>query len=319
MKKLIALFLVIVMCFALAACSEKEAAAPEEETIEEVVEETTLPAEAWVNLYSGMSLTLNNDGTLILGNYSGTWALDGSVMTIKYTTNDSEIERDFDLTEENGAPLLRGSRSAIIDGSSSNMSVTDFYPADQIDAVKAVVANKPGDMVSSDIVELTINEAALAYYATGASTGSDGKTANVDEANSPAASGGLYTAAKGRCLTCIDFTIKNTDRSSLNTNDYIIQFSAVQGDKYGTVRGYDPNNDDGSYGLNLWNAPIAYDGGDFYTNDTSNDIIQAGETARIKYVGIAGFEADLNAPFDLIVSLRNSSGGMETFIYTFGR
>lgn len=318
MKRIIALLLVVAMCFALVACGGAETEVPTEETVDETVEKTALPAETWVNLYSGVSLTLNTDGTLMLGESSGTWTLDGSLMTIKYSTANGEIERNFDLTEENDAPLLRGHTSAIINGSNSNMAVTDFYPSDQIDAVKAAVAKKPGDLVSSDIVELTINEAALAYYATGASTGSDGKTANVDEANSPAESGGLYTAAKGRCLACIDFTIKNTDRNSLNTSDYIISFSVVQNGNYGNVNGYDLNNDNGTYGLNLWNAPIAYDGGDFYTNSSSNDIISAGQTARIKYVGVAGFEADLNAPFDLIVYLKNSSGGTETFIYTFG-
>ena len=314
MKKTIALLLVVAMCFALAACSGAETAVPEEET----AGQAALPAETWVNLYSGASLTLNSDGTLMLGESSGTWSLDGSLMTIKYSTASGEIERNFDLTEENDAPLLRGHTSAIVNGSNNNMAVTDFYPSDRIDVVKAAVAKKSGDVVSSDIVELTINDAALAYYATGASTGSDGKTSNVDEANSPAESGGLFTAAKGRCLTCIDFTIKNTDRSSLNTDDAIIRFSVVQNGNYGNVRGYDLNNDDGIYSLNMWNAPIAYDGGDFYTNDTSNKIINAGQTARIKFVGVAGFEADLNVPFDLIVYLMNSSGGTETFVYTFG-
>lgn len=204
----------------------------------------------------------------------------------------------------------------MVNGSQSDMGATDLYPEDKIEEVKAAVAKKPGDTVSTDIMELTINEAALAFYATGASTSSDGKTANVEEANAPAESGGLYTAAKGRCLTCIDFTMKNTDRGSMNTSDYVLHFSAVQGEKYGNVNGYDLNMEDGTYGLNLWNAPIAYDGGDFYTNDTSNDIIDAGQSARIKYVGIAGFEADLDAPFDLIVYLKNSSGETETFIFT---
>ena len=329
MKKLIALLLALMLCLSFAACNGKEAAQPAEQNgeanaaeeseaaAEEAAETPALPAETWVNLYSGWKLTLNSDGTLTFGDYSGTWTLEDKLLTIKYMAA-NEIERSFDLTEENGAPLLRGHLTAKINGEQSKMSVTDLYPEDKIAEVKAAVAKKPGDTVSTDIIELTVNEAALAYYAKGASTGSDGKTANVEEANSPAEGGGLYTAAKGRCLTCIDFTIKNTDRGSMNTNDYVISFSAVQGEKYGNVNGYDLNVEDGTYGLNLWNAPIAYDGGDFYTNDTSNDIINAGQTAQIKYVGIAGFEADLSAPFDLIVYLKNSSSETETFVYTIG-
>lgn len=62
--------------------------------------------------------------------------------------------------------------------------------------------------------------------------------------------------------------------------------------------------------------PISTNGKDFITNKTSNIIISAGETDRIKYVGIIGFDADLSGSFELVAEIKNSDGAGEKFIYT---
>ena len=145
---------------------------------------------------------------------------------------------------------------------------------------------------------------------------SDGRTTNVHEACSPLESGGFYTANKGRTLVCLDFTLTNTDRSSLRTDQYILTFSVIQNGDCAVVRGYDLNNADGRNGLNLSNMPISTNGQDFKTNGTTSIIIKAGETDRIRCVGIIGFDADLTDSFELIAQIKNSDGEVEKFIYT---
>ena len=121
---------------------------------------------------------------------------------------------------------------------------------------------------------------------------------------------------KGHTLVCLDFTIKNTDRGTLDTSNSIVTFSVNQNGQSATVRGYDLNNEDGSYDLSLFYSPISKNGRDFYKNETSNELISAGKTLRIKVVGIISFDADLESPFDLVVSLKNSSNDKDKYIYT---
>ena len=102
----------------------------------------------------------------------------------------------------------------------------------------------------------------------------------------------------------------------MDTRDNIFTFSVSQNGQSDTVRGYDLNNEDGSYDLGLHFSPISKNGRDFYKNETSNVLISAGKTLRIKVVGIFSFDADLESPFDLVVSLKNSSGGKDKYIYT---
>lgn len=185
---------------------------------------------------------------------------------------------------------------------------------------KADSAYKLGDTVSTDIINLTVNNAQLAFFAAPPATStSDGKTANPDEACAPSENSTLFTANKGRTLVCLDFVIENLDRSTLDTDDYIVSFQVQQNGESAPVKGYDLNDKDGCFGLNLSWSPIAENGGDFYTHSSMNKLIDAGSSVEIKVVGIVGFEsADLNAPFDLVVSVMNSDGNAEDFVFTIG-
>ena len=254
-----------------------------------------------------------------LGSSSGTWSQTDSVLTLNYTTQEDgdTVELYYDIVEEDGYKFLRGQKTGKVNGTSSMFTQSEYYPEGDIEEIKQSISNTLGDTVSTDILELSVNNAELSYYAAGASTStSDGRTTNVDEACSPLESGGLYTANKGRTLVCLDFTLTNTDRSSLNTDEYIVSFSVIQNDDYEIVRGYDLNDEDGCYGLNLTHMPISTNGQDFITNETSNIIINAGESDRIKYVGIIGFDADLSDSFELVAEITNSDGDGEKFIYT---
>lgn len=271
----------------------------------------------WVDLYGGSTLVLNDDNTMTLGENSGTWTQEDTVLTWTYKAlSGSMIERTADITEENGITIIQPRSEGISDGAATRFTLSKYCPEAQVDEAKASIQKNAGDTVSTDIMELTVKKAALGYYAEGAETSTaDGKTTNADTACEPA-EGGFYSCNKGHVLVCLDFVLKNTDRASLNTSDYIVTFFIRQGENYAPVRAYDLNNPDGGYGLNLFQAPIAINGSDFVTNGTSNIIVDADESAEIKMVGVAGFEAeDLSAPFELIVDLNNSSGSSEKFIY----
>lgn len=324
MKRLIALMLATMMCFSFAACGGSGKENPDADTnadSAEINNDQEMPVGNWVSLYSNGKLTLNSDNTMTLGENSGTWSQDGSCLTFNYTvqSNGNSMEVYYDIVEENGTTLLRSRKAGKTNGSTANFSIDEYYPEEKIEEVKRTVAKTIGDTVSTDIMEVTVNKAELSYYAIGATTSvGSGKTVNVEEACSPSESGGFYTANKGRTLVCLDFTLTNTDRGKLNTSDYIISFSVKQNNDGATINGYDLNSDNGRPGLNLSGMPIAINGQDFVTNDTSNEIISAGDSVRIKYVGIIGFDADLSAPFELVVDIDNSDGGSEKFIYTVG-
>lgn len=264
-------------------------------------------------------MTLNNDGSLEIGENKGTWEQDGDTLTLKYkvSTSGNDLELYADILEENGIAIIRTQKSGKVDGSSSNFSISTYYPEKNIAEIKAEIANTVGETVSTDIMEVTVKKAALGYYANAASTStSTGITANVNEACEPTESG-FYESSKGRCLLCIDFVIKNTDRRGINTSDHIINFHVNQNGKSAIVRGYDLNNKDGTYGLDLSRMPISIDGGYFMTNYTENIIIDAGQSMEIKYVGVVGFEPDdLSAPFEVVVDMKNSNGESEKYIYT---
>lgn len=311
-----------IMVFTLVACGSNEAKVTtnSEEVVQSTENETNVITDTkWISLYNGNVMTLNNDGSLEFGENKGTWEQDGDTLTLKYkvSTSGDDLELYADILEENGIAIIRTQKSGKVNGSSSNFSISTYYPEKNIAEIKAEIANTVGETVSTDIMEVTVKKAALGYYANGASTStSTGITANVNEACEPSESG-FYESSKGRCLLCIDFVIKNTDRGNINTSDYIINFHVNQNGKSAIVRGYDLNSKDGTYGLNLSRMPISIDGGDFKTNDTDNKIIDAGQSMEIKYVGVVGFEPDdLSAPFEVVVDMKNSNGESEKYIYT---
>ncbi len=208
---------------------------------------------------------------------------------------------DLAGTEENGNTLLKSRQGGKSDGRSANFSVSEYYPENKAEEIKKSIAKAPGDTVSTDIIELTVNKAELSYYA--------------DTTCSASETSGVYTANKGRTLLCLDFTLRNTDRSSLNTSDYLVNFYVNQNGESVLVKGYDINNEDGCYGLMLFNMPLSVNGGVFVHHGTSNEIIRAGDSIQVKYVGIIKMDADLSEPFELMIDIVNSDDNRESFLY----
>lgn len=319
MKKWIALLLAAVLCLSLAACGSSAAGVT---ASNESKEANSLTETKWIDLYRGLYrgtvMSLNDDGSLKLGEDKGTWTREENTLTLNYTyaSSGENVESRADILDENGITIIRTQENAKINGSQTIFRIRTFYPEESIEAARAEIVKSVGDTVSTDILEVTVKKAALGYYAVGASTSSTGNTTNVDEACEPADSG-FFTSSKGRCLLCIDFVIKNTDRASIDTDKGIISFFVNQNGETKVARGYDLNNPDGKIGLVLSRMPISKNGGEFKTNNTENIIMRESESYEIKYVGVVGFEPnDLTAPFEVIVSIDNSNGEREEFLYT---
>ena len=317
MKRISAIIISAVMALSVCACG---GGAKSAETTVAETEGAFLTSTAWYSLYQGTKLVFNTDNTLTYGENKGTWDLEGDLLSLKYDTQNGTLERDFDVIHEDNT-ALKAHKTGKSDGKTTTFSgTTIFYSEDVIDDVKKTITKTIGESVSTDIIEFTLNKAVLGYSAISPQTSTDGKrtTVNPDKALLPPEGDGnaFFSSSKGRVLACLDFTVKNTDRDILDTDDYIYSFSVKQDDKYAIVRGYDLNNKDGQYGLTLQWSPIAVNGGEFTTNDTTNMLLTAGSSYEIKVVGVVGFEPeDLSAPFDLIVQLKNSNDEEETFLY----
>ena len=319
MKRFLTTILSAVMALSVCACGG--GAKPEETTTTEETEGAFLTSTTWYALYQGSKLVFNTDNTLTYGENKGTWDLEGDLLSLKYDTQNGTLERDFDVIHEDNT-ALKAHKTGKADGKTVTYSgTTIFYSEDVIDNVKNSITKKIGESVSTDIIEFTLNKAVLGYSAISPQTSTNGKrtTVNPDTALLPPDGNGgntFFTSSKGRVLACLDFTIKNTDRNTLNTDKNIYSFSVKQDDNYALVRGYDLNNKDGQYDLTLQWSPIAVNGGEFTTNDTTNKLLDANSSYEIKVVGVVGFEPEnLTDPFELVVQLKNSNDETESFLY----
>ncbi len=290
MRKALTLFLAAALTVSLAACGGNETSQGNVESNRQ----DTLTSTKWVSLYTGITLELNSDQTMSLGDSDGTWSQDDdNSLTLSYTNTSNETtEQSMTITEENEITVLQADNGM------------KYYSEDAVDGVRESVSYQVGDTVSTDIIELTVENADLSYYA--------------NETCEPSENEDFFTSSKGNTLVCLDFIIKNTDRADLDTNFLSLYFTALQNENYSTVKGYDFNNPDGQFGLNFAHALIAKapEGG-FVENGTSNVLLSPGSSYQIRVVGVANFEADdLSAPFYLMVNVPDSDGNIERFIYT---
>ena len=191
-------------------------------------------------------------------------------------------------------------------------------PTEQTEKAEAKLS--VDEKAASDIVEVTVHNAVLAYEACGPEKTTDGENriVNTDEAYLPNGSYSFFEANKGRSLVCLEYTITNTDRGTLDTGDRKVSFTVSQNGNSSPIYGYDLNDPDG----NVFNMPdyqwsmYSQDGGStFIEQDSVDMLISAGESYRIRVVGLAKFEPDLSAPFELKVELKNSSDETEEFVY----
>lgn len=184
-----------------------------------------------------------------------------------------------------------------------------------------------GETVSSDLIELTLSDVQLGYFAeAGAYRYSDKIMVNLDEAYLPSDNSdgfAFFTSSKGHCLVCFDFTIKNIDRDTLDLGNYFyetnLSFTIDYDGNSFAVNGYSihSGNDGDSRGLIYGDSAVSKNGVDFYAYDGQNILIEAGETYRIKVIGVVNFEPnDLSDPFEITAHLLNSSQKNDDFTFS---
>ena len=212
MKKIVSLLLAGALTLSLAACEDSGTSQGNVESNQQ----DTLTSTKWVSLYTGITLVLNTDQTMSLGDSDGTWSQDDNSLTLSYKNTSGETtEQSMTITEENEITVLQADNGM------------KYYSEDTVDDVRESVSYQIGDTVSTDIIELTVENADLSYYA--------------DETCEPVENEGFFTSNTGNTLVCLDFTITNTDSADLDTNFLSLYFTALQNGNYSTVKGYDYN------------------------------------------------------------------------------
>lgn len=167
------------------------------------------------------------------------------------------------------------------------------------------------ETVSTDIVDLTLEHSKLTYYVSNVSSSYVEATEKAND---------MFAAKIGTCYVSMTVTIKNKDRGgSLNLGnvwnfaDWTVTYNGEEYDMYG----FDLNTAD-YYKIRLDYAAIVdkATGKVLARNDTSNKLLDAGETCTLRFFGIIKVDpASLNDGFELNVKVPNSKGEYEEFKY----
>ena len=167
------------------------------------------------------------------------------------------------------------------------------------------------ETVSTDIVDLTLEHSKLTYYVSNVSSSYVEATEKAND---------MFAAKIGTCYVSMTVTIQNKDRGgSLNLGnvwnfaDWTVTYNGEEYDMYG----FDLNTAD-YYKIRLDYAAIVdkATGKVLARNDTSNKLLDAGETCTLRFFGIIKVDpASLNDGFELNVKVPNSKGEYEEFKY----
>lgn len=167
--------------------------------------------------------------------------------------------------------------------------------------------NPLGTMVSTDIMELTLDRAQLAValensFSTNNANayGTPKEYDSADDASNP------MVAAVGHTLVFVSFTCRNLDRGSIDLGgSFNPQFTSVE------YNGKNYDNDiefkaERKEGATNWS-----------TYSSSNVLLSAGETCSVRgMIDIPVDATSLDDSFDVVFYLPNSSGKTEPFVYT---
>lgn len=180
---------------------------------------------------------------------------------------------------------------------------------------KNVIKSNLKETVSTDIVDFTLENSELTYYV------SNGSSNYVEPTETPNT---MFAAKTGTCYVSMTVTINNKDRGGSidfagsfgdwNPSAWKIKYNGETYDMYG----FDLNMDNYK-SINLSYAALIDKSTDKVISKigTDNKLISAGETVTIRMFGIIHVEpTSLKDAFDLEVSVPNSTGEYETFIYT---
>lgn len=178
-----------------------------------------------------------------------------------------------------------------------------------------VVKYALGETVSTDLADFTLEDSVFTYYVSNVSTN---YVEPMDEPNE------LFNASIGHCYVSLTFTIANKDRGgSISFAGFSSEWSpkfqvSYNGAAY-PVNGFDLNDNNGKSYLDLgFSAVVDKDTGKVIEkHDSGNYLLSAGETVTLRAFGVIAVEPEnLTDGFDLTVSVLNSQGVHEQFIYT---
>ena len=167
------------------------------------------------------------------------------------------------------------------------------------------------ETASTDIVDFTLKDAKLSYYA----SSKDSRLGEPIDADD----GGIFQAAVGHVLVILTIHVKNKDRVTLNVNDngwYLSEFKlGYKGAEY-SLLGYDLNSKSG--GSVSLTAEFDNDENRWTMHTSSNALLYSGESGTYRLVMVAGVDPDsLSDPFTVTVNVP-SSADTQYFTYSVG-
>lgn len=171
-----------------------------------------------------------------------------------------------------------------------------------------------GETASTDLAEFTLESSEFTYYVSNVSSN------YVEPTDVP---NDLFAASIGYCYVSVTFTITNKDRGG--SIDYAGPFAewapnwsvSYAGVDY-PVRGFDLNDNAGSYGINLTYAAVVdkETGETIKKHGSMNYLLSAGETVTLRAFGIINVDPEnLTDGFEFTVGVLNSKGEYEYFTY----
>ncbi len=172
-----------------------------------------------------------------------------------------------------------------------------------------------GETASTDLADFTLEASQFTYYV---SNNSSNYYEPTEEPNP------LYAASIGHCYVSLTFTITNKDRGGSisyagSFAEWHPNWTVHYGDNDYTVKGFDLNNNDGGYGINLSFSTIMNreTGEIIKKHDSSNYLLSAGETVTLRTFGVIGVDPEnLTDGYELTIGVLNSKGEHEYFTYT---
>lgn len=180
---------------------------------------------------------------------------------------------------------------------------------------ESIVKSNLTEIVSTDIVDFTLENSEFTYYVSNVSSN------YVEPTEKPNT---MFAARTGTCFVSMTVTINNKDRggsidfggsfSDWDPASWKVKYNGETYDMYG----FDLNVDNYRSISLSYAALIDESTGKVISKvGSSNKLIDAGESVTIRMFGIIHVDpASLKDSFDLEVSVPNSTGEYETFVYT---
>lgn len=285
---------------------------------------SVLTSGKWWSL-DGETIVLNEDNSAFYGQIKGNWSYDEGVVTLALKVY-YPFEYYFDIIETDEGIVLKRQAVSMADGKQNFIDEIEYYSDEQFERMKADLRRNQEDTLSSDYIEVTIQSAEFAYYASGRSS----KYAEPCEDSEA-----FFEAERNHALLILTYTVKNNDKRKLKINNYNggqetwnIDWSLYYNDNKYTIHGFDLNAVDGRWGLNMdYSVVLNEDGSvkerEYWQNgrhivdhypEGSEVEVEPGESVILRSVGVVAVDPDsFEDSYELQVNVPNADGGNEHY------